>query len=120
MLWFYENNSFLDVNEMKPTVSTLNVENILEENVQREISQSDVNDVNTCVFENQIPSGLDETSHDTCSADDVDTTPPECVLPGLISINISPKKRKSFDDFHTFIKNDMDGKMKRLVNYSER
>ena len=40
--------TILDGNEMKPTVSTLNLENILEENVQSEILLSDVN---TCVFE---------------------------------------------------------------------
>ena len=51
--WFYEKTTSLDRNEMmKSTVSTLNVENILEENVQSEISLSVVNDVNTCVFEN--------------------------------------------------------------------
>ena len=48
--------SFLDRNEMKPTVSTLNVEIILEEKVQSEISPSDVIYVNMRVFENRIPS----------------------------------------------------------------
>ena len=89
---------------MEPTVSILNVENILEENVHSEISLLDVNDVNTRLFENEIPSGSDKISHDTSSVDDVDTTPPECVLPGLTSIYISPKKRKSCDDFSIFIK----------------
>ena len=42
--------SFLDVNEMKSSVSTLNVENILEENVQNKISLSDLNNVNKRVF----------------------------------------------------------------------
>ena len=42
--------SFLEGNEMKPTVSTLNVENILEEIEQSNISLSDVNDVNMRVF----------------------------------------------------------------------
>ena len=34
MLWFYEKMSFLDDNELRPTVSTLNVETLLEENLQ--------------------------------------------------------------------------------------
>ena len=38
--------SFLDENEMKASVSTLNVENISEKNVQSKISPSDLNDVN--------------------------------------------------------------------------
>ena len=38
------------------------------------------------------------------------------LLPGLTSINTSSKKRESCDDFSIFIKNDMDRKMKRLVN----
>ena len=45
-MFFYEKMSFLDVNEMKPSVSTLNVENISEKNVQSKSSISDLNDVN--------------------------------------------------------------------------
>ena len=36
MLWFYEKISFLDENEMKTPVSTMNEENI--ENMQEEIT----------------------------------------------------------------------------------
>ena len=43
--------TFLDENEMKPSVSTLNEENILKENVWSEISLSNLNDVNTYVSE---------------------------------------------------------------------
>ena len=64
--------SFLNGNEMKPTVSTLNVENILEENVQSEISLSDVIEVNTRVFENEISSRSDISFKGTLSVDDVD------------------------------------------------
>ena len=81
-----------------------------------EISLSDMNDVNTRDFENEIPSGSDKISHDTFSVDDVDITPPQCVLPKLTSSNTSSKKRKSCDEFSTFIKNDIDVKIKRLVN----
>ena len=115
--WFYEKMTFLDENEMKPSVSTLNEENILKENVQSEISLSDLNDVNTYVSENEIPSGSDKISDDTSSIDvDVDITSPKCVLPELTSSNISSKKRKLYDEFSTFIKNDIDMKMKSLVN----
>ena len=68
--------SFLDRNEMKPTVSTLNVEIILEEKVQSEISPSDVIYVNMRVFENRIPSWSNKKFHDTFSVDDLDTTHP--------------------------------------------
>ena len=54
--------NFLDNNELKPTVSTLNVETILEENVQIEISLTRVIDVNRCILENEISSGPDTTS----------------------------------------------------------
>ena len=63
MLWFYEKMSFLDDNELKPTVSNLNVITILEENVKSEILLSRVLDVNTCVLENKISSGSDTASH---------------------------------------------------------
>ena len=46
-MFFYEKMSFLDVNEMKPSVSTLNVENICKENLQSEITVSDLNNVIT-------------------------------------------------------------------------
>ena len=72
---FYEKMTFLDGNEMKPTVSTLNVKNILEENVWSEISLSEVIDVNSRVFKSEISSGSNITSHDIPSVDDVDTTP---------------------------------------------
>ena len=117
MLWFYEKMSFLDENEIKPSVSTLNEENILKENVQSEISLTDLNDMNTYVSENKIPSGSDKISDVTSSIDvDVDITSPKCVLPELSSSNISSKKRKLYDEFSTFIKNDIDMKMKSLVN----
>ena len=74
--------------------------------------------MNTRVFENEISSGLDITSHGIPSVDDLDTTPPECILPGLTSTIISSKKRKSCDDFSTSIKYDMDGKTKSLANPS--
>ena len=74
--------------------------------------------MNTRVFENLIPSGSDKTYHDTFTVDNVDTTPQQSILPGLTSINISPNKWKSSDDFSTSIKNYMDGVMKRLVNVS--
>ena len=89
MLWFYEKMSFIDVNEMKPSVSTLNLENIVEKIVQSEISLSDLNDVNTCVSENEIPSGSDKISRDTSSVDDVDTKPSQCIFPELTYSNIS-------------------------------
>merc|ERR1739838_1292663 len=101
---FYEKMTFLDGNEMKPSVSTLNEENILEENVHSEISPSDLNDVNTYVSENEIPSGSDKLFHDSSSVDDVDITPPQYVLLELTSSNISSKKRKICDEFPTFIK----------------
>ena len=43
-------------------------------------------------------------------------THPKCVLPGLSSTNISPKKRKSCEDFSTSIRNYMVGALKRLAN----
>ena len=86
---------------MRPTVSTLNIQTILEENVQSEILLSRVIDVNTCILENEIFSGLD-TSHGIPA---VDTTSPECALSGLTSTNNSSKERKSPDGFPTSIKN---------------
>ena len=79
-------------------------ENILEEHLQSEISPSDLNDVNMYDPVNEIPSGTDKIFHDTSSVDDVDITPPQCVLPKLTSSTISSKKRKSCDEFSTFIK----------------
>ena len=46
----------------------------------------------------------------------VDTTPPEYIIAGLTSTNISPKKRKSCEDFSTSIRNYMVGALKRLAN----
>ena len=100
---FMKKMSFLDRNDMKPTVSTLNIENIPEENELSEILLLDVIDVNKRIFEDEISSGSDITSHGTPSVDDVYTTP-ECILPGLTSTNKSSNKRKSRDDFSTSIK----------------
>jgi len=44
MLWFYEKKSFLDGNEIRLTVSSLNVEFIIEEKVKSKISPSSVID----------------------------------------------------------------------------
>ena len=116
MLWFYEKMSFLDENEIKPSVSTLNEENIWKENEQSEISPTDMKDVNTYVSENEIASGSDKLFHDTSSVEHVDNIPPQYVLLELTSSNISSKKRKICDEFPTFITNDIDVKMKRLEN----
>lgn len=113
---FYEKMTFLDGNEMYPTVSTLNEENILKENDQSEISPTAMKDLNTNVSENEIASGSDKLFHDTSSVEDVDISPPQYVLLELTSSNISSKKRKICDEFPTFIKNDIDVKMKRLEN----
>ena len=64
------------------------------------------------------PSGSDKISDNTSSVDDVDITPPQYVILELTSSNISSKKRKICDEFPTFIKNDIDVKMKRLVNHT--
>ena len=97
--WLYEKMRFLDGNEMKPSVSTLN-----EENEQSEITELDLNDVNTCVSENEIASGSDKISDDTSPVNDLDITPPQCSSHELTCGNISPKKRKLCDEFSTFIK----------------
>ena len=49
-------------------------------------------------FENEISLGSDITSHGIHAVDDVDTTLPECSLPGSTSTNISSNKRKSCYD----------------------
>ena len=113
---FYEKMTFLDGNEMQPTVSTLNEENILKENVHSENSLLNLKDVNTNVPVNEIPSESDKLFHDTSSVEDVDIIPPQYVLLELTSSNISSKKRKICDEFPTFITNDIDVKMKRLEN----
>ena len=77
----------MDDNELKPTVSTYNLETILEENVQSEISLSHVIDVNTRVFEKKISSGSDRTYHGIPVVPDLNASPPECALPGLTSTN---------------------------------
>ena len=51
-LWFLWKNVILGYN----SVLTLNVESILEENVQSDISLSRVIDVNTCLLEYKITS----------------------------------------------------------------
>ena len=56
--------------------------------------------------------------HGIPAVDDLNTTPPECALPGLIPTNSSSKKRKSRNDFPSSTKNDMDGTLKRLANPS--
>ena len=75
---------------MRPPVSTFNVETILEENVQSEISLSHVIDVDTSVPENEISSGSETSSHGIPH----DTAPTGCPLPGLTSASNSSKKRK--------------------------
>ena len=115
---FYEKMTFLDGNEMQPIVSSLNEENILKENVQSEISLSDLNDVNTYVSENEISSGSDKISDNTSTVEDVDNTSPQYVLLEITSSNISSQKRKICDEFPTFIKNDIDVKMQRLENHT--
>ena len=113
---FYEKMSFLDVNEMHPTDPTLNEENILKENEHSENSVLNLKDVNTNVPVNEIASRSEKLFHDSSSVDDVDITPPQYVLLEITSSNISSKKRKICDEFPTFIKNDIDVKMKRLEN----
>ena len=61
---------------------------------------------------------IDWLIDNTYSVDDMVTTPPECTPPGLTSANISPKKMKLYNDFSSFITNDMDGEIKRLANPS--
>ena len=46
----------------------------------------------------------------------MNTTSPECALPGLTSANNSSKKRISCNDIPTAIKNYMDGTLKSIVN----
>ena len=116
---FYEKMTFLDANEMQPTVSTLNEENILKENAQSEILPTDMRDVNTNVPENEIASGSEKLFHDSSSVDDVDITPPQYILLELTSSNISSKKRKICDEIPTFIRNDIDVKIKKLENLTE-
>ena len=101
-----------------PTVSTLNLETILEENVQSENSLSRVIDINKCVLESEISSRSDRTPRGIPAVDDVNTTKQGYPLPELTSINNSSKKRKSCDYFPTSIKNAMDGTSKSLVNPS--
>ena len=83
--------SFLDGNKIKPTVSTLNVESIIEEKVQSEILLSCVIDVNTGVFENELSSESDKTSHGTPVIDVMNATSPECIIPELTFTNSSSK-----------------------------
>ena len=92
---FYEKMTFLDGNEMQPIVSSLNEENILKENVQSEISLTDLNDVNTYVSENELPSGSDKISDNTSTVEDVDNTPPQYVLLEITSSNISSQKKEN-------------------------
>ena len=61
-------------------------------------------DVNTRVFESEIFSGSDATSHGIPAVHDMNTTPPKCALPRLSYTNNSSKKNKLFDYFPTSIK----------------
>ena len=67
--------------ELRPIVSSLNVEIILEENVQSENSLSHIINLDTSVAENEISSGSDASSHGIPAVNNVDTMPLGCPLP---------------------------------------
>ena len=74
--------------------------------------------MNTCVLENEISLESDAASHGIPAVDNVDTTSPGFLLPGLTSINNSSKKTKSADSFPSSIKKNYEWDIEE--KFSER